>query len=167
MAAWYESVKEESQGKWPFKPRQSVHSDGRSSIGELLTYFCYIFIIISVVTLIIYFSLQEKYKEEVVKNTARASTMRRSSLTAGLSDSGGGKAHGRWDQYIVLFNIVNARYNTSYYCWLLFLKVCPVRWGAGLQGGNATEVKFIVHVLWSYALCILDTLKLWVHGKSA
>jgi hypothetical protein len=31
------------------------------------------------------FSLQEKYKEEVVKNTAKASTTRRSPLMAGLS----------------------------------------------------------------------------------
>jgi hypothetical protein len=41
-----------------------------------------------------------------------------------------------------------------------FWKVCSVRWGAGLQGGSATEVKFVVHVFWSYASCITDTLKL-------
>jgi hypothetical protein len=44
-----------------------VHSSGRSSTGELLTYFCYIFTIIGVVGFPILFSLQEKYKEEVVK----------------------------------------------------------------------------------------------------
>jgi hypothetical protein len=49
------------------KPRQVVHSDSRSLTGELLTYVCYIFTIIGVVTFTICFSLQEKYKEEVVK----------------------------------------------------------------------------------------------------
>jgi hypothetical protein len=44
-----------------------VHSSGRSSTGELLTYFSYIFIIIGVVTFTICFNLLEKYKEEVVK----------------------------------------------------------------------------------------------------
>jgi hypothetical protein len=47
-----------------------------------LTYFCYIFTIIGVVTFTICFSLQEKYKEEVVKKYSKASTMRRSPLTA-------------------------------------------------------------------------------------
>jgi hypothetical protein len=37
-----------------------------------------------------------------------------------IYDSGDGKAHGRWDQYIILFNFVNARYIASYYYWLLF-----------------------------------------------
>jgi hypothetical protein len=40
---------------------------GRSSTGEFLTYFYCIFTIIGVVTFTICFSLQEKYKEEVVK----------------------------------------------------------------------------------------------------
>jgi hypothetical protein len=44
-----------------------VQSGGRSSTGELLTIFCHIFTIISVVMFSICFSLQEKYKEEVVK----------------------------------------------------------------------------------------------------
>jgi hypothetical protein len=44
-----------------------VHSGGRSSTGEFLTYFCCIFIIIGVVTFTICFSLQEKYKDKVVK----------------------------------------------------------------------------------------------------
>jgi hypothetical protein len=44
-----------------------VHSSGRSSTDELLTYFCYIFTIIGVVMFTICFFLQEKYKEEVVK----------------------------------------------------------------------------------------------------
>jgi hypothetical protein len=44
-----------------------VQSGGRSSTGELLPTFCYIFTIISVVMFTICFSLQEKYKEGVVK----------------------------------------------------------------------------------------------------
>jgi hypothetical protein len=44
-----------------------VQSSGRSSTGELLTNFCYIFTIIGVVTFRICLSLQEKYKKEVVK----------------------------------------------------------------------------------------------------
>jgi hypothetical protein len=42
----------------------------------------------------------------------------------------------------------------------LFWKVYSARWGVGLQGGNAVEAKFIVHVFWSYVSCISDTLKL-------
>jgi hypothetical protein len=42
----------------------------------------------------------------------------------------------------------------------LFWKVCSVRWGAGLHGGNAVEAKFVVHVFWSYTSCISDILKL-------
>jgi hypothetical protein len=41
-----------------------------------------------------------------------------------------------------------------------FSKDCFVRWGARLQGSNAAEAKFIIHVFWSYASCISDTLKL-------
>jgi hypothetical protein len=44
-----------------------VQSGGRSSTGELLTYFCYTFTLVGAVTFTICFSLQEKYKEEVVK----------------------------------------------------------------------------------------------------
>jgi hypothetical protein len=62
-----------------------VHSGGRSLTSELLAYFCYIFIIIGVVTFTICFSLQEKYKEGVVKNTMKASTTRRSPLMVGPS----------------------------------------------------------------------------------
>jgi hypothetical protein len=40
------------------------------------------------------------------------------------------------------------------------LYVCSIRCGAGLQGGNVAEAKFVVHIFWSYASCILDTLKL-------
>jgi hypothetical protein len=41
-----------------------------------------------------------------------------------------------------------------------FWKVCSIRWGAGLQGGNVVKEKFIVHVFWSYASYISDTRKL-------
>jgi hypothetical protein len=37
-------------------------------------------------------------------------------------ENGGRKAHGQWDQCIVFFNFMNARYDTSYYCWLLFFE---------------------------------------------
>jgi Ca2+/H+ antiporter len=62
-----------------------MQSSGKSSTGELLTNFCYIFTITGIVTFIICFSLQEKYKEEVVKNTMKASTMRMSPLMVGPS----------------------------------------------------------------------------------
>jgi hypothetical protein len=65
-----------------------VHFGGRSSTGELLINFCYIFTIISVVTFTIYFSLHEKYKEEVVKKHDEGFNYEE-------EDSGGGKAHGR------------------------------------------------------------------------
>jgi hypothetical protein len=48
-----------------------------------------------------------------------------------------------------------------------FLKICYVRWCAGLYWGNAVEAKFIIHVFWSYTSCILDRLKLRDDGKSA
>jgi hypothetical protein len=62
-----------------------VQSGGRSSTGELLTYFYYIFTLVSVVTFTICFFLKEKYKEEVIKNTAKTSTTRRSPLMVGSS----------------------------------------------------------------------------------
>jgi hypothetical protein len=62
-----------------------VHSGGRSSTGESLTYFCYIFTIIGVVTFTICFSLQEKYKEEVVKKYGEGFNYGRSPLTVGRS----------------------------------------------------------------------------------
>jgi hypothetical protein len=50
-----------------------VQFDSRRSTSELLTYFCYIFTIIDVVVFTICFSLQEKYKEQVVTLTIRQS----------------------------------------------------------------------------------------------
>jgi hypothetical protein len=70
-----------------------VHTCGRSSTGELLIYFCYILTIIGVVTFTICFSLQKKYKEEVVKNMTKASTMRWSPLTVGPSMIAKAKKH--------------------------------------------------------------------------
>jgi hypothetical protein len=55
------------RGSDPSNPQQVVKFGGRSLTGELLPNFCYIFFIIGVVTFIICFSLQDKYKEEVVK----------------------------------------------------------------------------------------------------
>jgi hypothetical protein len=70
-----------------------VQSGGRSSTGELLTNFSYMFTIIGVVTFTICFSLQEKYKEEVVKNMTKASNTRRSPLTVGSSMTVEAKKH--------------------------------------------------------------------------
>jgi hypothetical protein len=112
-----------SEGKWRFKPRQVVQFDGRSSTSELLTYFCYIFNLVGVVTFAICFFLQEKYKEEVVKKYGKDFNYEVESIDDRvIYDSWGGKAHGRWDRCIVFFNFVNMRYDTSYYCWLLFLE---------------------------------------------
>jgi hypothetical protein len=62
-----------------------MHSGGRSLTGELLTYFCCIFTIIGVVTFTIYFSLQKKYKEEVVKQYNEGFNYKGSPLTVGSS----------------------------------------------------------------------------------
>jgi hypothetical protein len=73
-----------------------VQSGGRSSTGELLTYFYYIFTLIGVVTFTIYFSLQEKYKEEVVKKHGEDFNYEEEPIDDRVVyDSGGGKAHGR------------------------------------------------------------------------
>jgi hypothetical protein len=73
-----------------------VHSGGRSSTGELLTYFCYIFTIISVVTFTICFSLQEKYKEEVIKKYSEGFNYEEEPIDSqAVYDSEGGKAQGR------------------------------------------------------------------------
>jgi hypothetical protein len=89
---------------------------GRSSTDELLTNFCYIFTIIGVVTFTICFSLQEKYKEEVIKNTVKASTTRRSPLTAEPSMTAEAEKHMDGEIDEIFFNFVNVRYGTSYYC---------------------------------------------------
>jgi hypothetical protein len=89
-------VEEGSQGKSPFKPQQVVHFGGRSSTSELLTYFCYIFTIIGVVTFTTFFSLQEKYKEEVVKKHGEGFNYEKEPIDSrAVYDSGGRKAHGR------------------------------------------------------------------------
>jgi hypothetical protein len=73
-----------------------VHSGGRSSTGEFLTYFYYIFTIISVVTFIICFSLQEKYKEEVVKQYIEGFNYEEEPIDGrAVYANRGGKAHGR------------------------------------------------------------------------
>jgi hypothetical protein len=73
-----------------------VHFGDRSSTGELLTYFCYIFTIISVVMFTIWFSLQEKYKEEVVKKYCEGFKYEGGPIDGWvIYDSGGGKAHRR------------------------------------------------------------------------
>jgi hypothetical protein len=73
-----------------------VHSGGRSSTGELLTYFWYIFIIIGVLTFTICFSLQDKCMEEVVKKHSEGFNYEEGPIEGwAVYDSGDGKAHGR------------------------------------------------------------------------
>jgi hypothetical protein len=105
--------------------------------------------------------LVEKFKEEVVKNMVNTSNMRRSPLTIGPSMTAETKKHmdGEID---ALFSLTLKMRDTIHLTTIdcFFLKVCSVKWGAEHQGSNAAEVKFIVHVFWSYASCISDTLKL-------
>jgi hypothetical protein len=102
------------------------------------------------------------------KNMAKASTMRRSSLKVGPSMTAEAEKHTDGE--------INALFSLTLWMWdmvsltivdCLFLKLCYVRWGAGLQGGNTIEVKFVVHFYWSYASCISDALKLWVDARWA
>ncbi len=94
-----------------------MQSGGRSSTGELLAYFYYIFTLVSVVTFTICFFLKEKYKEEVVKKHDEGFNYEEDPIDGrAIYDSGGGKSNGRLDRCIVLFNFLNARYDTSYYC---------------------------------------------------
>jgi hypothetical protein len=72
-----------------------VQSGGRSSTGELLTNFCYIFTIIGIVMFTICFSLQEKYKEEVVKKHGKDVDYKEEPIDGrAVYDNRGGKAHG-------------------------------------------------------------------------
>jgi hypothetical protein len=73
-----------------------VQSGSRSSTGELLTYFCYIFTLVGVVTFTICFFLQEKYKEEVVKKYDEDFNYEVEPIDCRVVyDSRGEKAHGR------------------------------------------------------------------------
>jgi hypothetical protein len=72
-----------------------VQSGSRSTTGELLTYFCYIFTLVGVVTFTICFFLQEKYMEEVVKKHGKDFNYEEEPIDGRVVyDSGGGKAHG-------------------------------------------------------------------------
>jgi hypothetical protein len=73
-----------------------VQSSDRISTGKLLKNFCYIFTIIGVVTFTICFSLQEKYKEEVVKKHGEDFNHEGEPIDGrAIFDSGGRKGHGR------------------------------------------------------------------------
>jgi hypothetical protein len=64
--------------------------------GELLTYICYIFTIIGVVIFTICFSLQEKYKEEVVKKYGEDFNYEEEPIDGqAIYASGGEKTNGR------------------------------------------------------------------------
>jgi hypothetical protein len=83
------------RGTNPSNPQQVVYSGDRSLTGELLTNFCYIFTIIGVITFIICFSLQEKYKEEVFKKHGEGFNYMAEPIDGWVVyDNGGGKAHG-------------------------------------------------------------------------
>jgi hypothetical protein len=72
-----------------------VQSSSRSTTGELLTYFCYIFTLVGVVTFTICFFLQEKYMEEVVKKHGKDFNYEEEPIDGRVVyDRGGGKAHG-------------------------------------------------------------------------
>jgi hypothetical protein len=72
-----------------------VQSGSRSSTGELLINFCYIFTIIGVVTFIICFSLQKKYKEELAKKLGKDFKYEEEPIDSqAICDSRGGQAHG-------------------------------------------------------------------------
>jgi hypothetical protein len=61
-----------------------------------LTNFCYIFTIIDVITFTIYFSLQKKYKEEVVKKHGEGFNYEEEPIDdRAVYESGDLKAHGR------------------------------------------------------------------------
>jgi hypothetical protein len=73
-----------------------MHSGGRSSTGESLTYICYIFTIIRVVIFTICFSLQEKYKKELVKQYGKDFNYEEEPIDGQtIYANGGRKAHGR------------------------------------------------------------------------
>jgi hypothetical protein len=58
-----------------------------------------------------------KYKEEFVKKYGKGFNYEEEPIDGqAVYDSGDGKAHGWRDRCIVLFNFVNVRYGTSYYC---------------------------------------------------
>jgi hypothetical protein len=62
--------------------------------GELFINFCYIFTIIGVVTFIICFSLQEKYKKKVVKKYDEDFNYEEEPIDdRAVYDNGGEKAH--------------------------------------------------------------------------
>jgi hypothetical protein len=63
--------------------------------GELLPNFCYIFTIIGVVTVTIFFSLQEMYKEDMVKKHGEGFNYEVEPIDGrAIYDSRGGKAYG-------------------------------------------------------------------------
>jgi hypothetical protein len=73
-----------------------VQSDGRNSIGEFLTYFYCIFTVIIVITFTIFFSLQEKYKDEMIKQHGEDFNWQNEPIDGqAVYSSGGAKAYGR------------------------------------------------------------------------
>jgi hypothetical protein len=89
-----------------------MHFDGTNSTGELLIYFCSILTIIGAVMFTVCFSLQEKYKDEVIKMHSEGFDWENEPIDGqAVYASGGGKAHGHLDA-VYCFNFANARYMT-------------------------------------------------------
>jgi hypothetical protein len=73
-----------------------VHSGGTNSTGEFLIYFCCILTIIGVVRFTVFFSLLEKYKDEVIKKHGEGFDWENETIDGqAVYASGGRKAHGR------------------------------------------------------------------------
>jgi hypothetical protein len=73
-----------------------VHSGGISSTSEFLIYFCCILTIIGVVTFTICFTLQETYKDEVIKKHDGGFDWENEPIDSQvIYASGGVKTHGR------------------------------------------------------------------------
>jgi hypothetical protein len=128
-----------------------------------------IFSLLSVLSCLQFASLCRKsIRKKWSKNMVKTSTTRRSPLMARPSMPAEAEKH-MDDEIDTLFYLIwwmrDTIHLTTVDCF--FLKVCSVRWGAGLQRGNANEGKFIVHIFWSYMSCISDTLKIWDDGKLA
>jgi hypothetical protein len=91
----------------------------------------------------------------------KASTTRRSPLTVGSSMTAEAEKH-MYGEINALFSLTLLMRDTISLTTIdyFFGRFASVRLGAGLQGGSAAEAKFVIHVFWSYASCISDTLKL-------
>jgi hypothetical protein len=92
------------------------------------------------------FLLAEKnIRKKWWKNMAKASIMRRIPLTVGSSMIAETEKHTD-DEIDALFSLTLRMWDMVPLIIVdcLFLKVCSIRWGTRLQGGNITEAKFVI-----------------------